>query len=57
MSDLKKEYEVVRNHTLDFKVGSIVELTDKQAKKLVNKVKQRMLDTEHKRCIPPTFRP
>lgn len=37
--DQTKEYEVVRKNTLDFEVGEIVDLTDSQAKSLVNKVK------------------
>ena len=38
MSD-KKKYEVTRKNCLSFEVGEVVELTTKQAKSLVNKVK------------------
>ena len=45
MSD-KKQYEVIRKNCLTFKLGQIVELTDKQAKSLVNKVKLSEAKTE-----------
>ena len=38
MSDTKK-YEVTHKNCLSFEVGEVVELTDKKAKSLVNKVK------------------
>lgn len=38
MSD-KKKYEVTHKNCLSFKVGEIIELTDKKAKSLVNKIK------------------
>ena len=38
MSDLKS-YEVIRKNCLSYDVGQVVELTDKRAKSLVNKVK------------------
>ena len=33
------KYIVIKKHTLNHKVGDIIELTDKQALNLVNKVK------------------
>ena len=38
MSD-KKKYEVIRKNCLGHQVGDVIELTVKQAKRLVNKVK------------------
>lgn len=38
MSD-KKKYEVIAQNTLHHEVGEIIELTDKKAAALVNKVK------------------
>ena len=38
MSD-KNRYEVIARNCLDYEVGEIIELTDKKAESLVNKVK------------------
>lgn len=35
----KKKYEVTKKHCLDYEVGEEVELTAKQSKSLVNKIK------------------
>lgn len=35
----KKKYEVTHKNCLDHKVGDVIELTDKKAKSLVNKIK------------------
>ena len=45
MSD-KKQYEVIRKNCLTFEVGEVVELTDVQARRLVNKVKLSEPKTE-----------